>query len=799
MVNIYKNGYNLLHKNYTRIKRLKMARLLILLSFICSFLSADIVLGDDKKLFDDFNIEYFHDQTGLLTIDEISKTTFTKKTSNNFTFGYRDDAVWFKLKIKNDSSKKDYILHFSEAIWQNFDLYEYKNSKWQVRKNGLDVPLKKRDITDVHPAFGISVPAGSSAVFYIRGKSIASQIGEFWIFARDEYYSPSKFTVPDIYMIFAFSTFTIFLLNLYSYYLTREKVYIYYISYVFAFILFSAMHSGFYLLFGFPGWNQGLHFIGALVILSLLLFSKRFLELEKNIPKVNIFFNISAFVFASFALMILLDIRNIAVWFNIYSTVFFFVLFYAAVRVLLLGNVSAKYYLMALILYTPLMSLMILTFNSLLEYTMFNRHSFLLGAFIEILFFTLILSSKYRVLNLQKLQLQEEILQSRESKEKELQKQISQKTKDIREIINKFEFATDNALAGYWEINLDNKEIYFSKGWYRFLGYKKDDIDDIKNIPQTTILEKIVHKDDAGRVKQAAEDYLKGKRSDYDIEFRVRHKDGSYSWVKAVGSLYGNKFFGFHIDVDDIYKINSQLLEQSKLASMGEMINNIAHQWRQPLSVISTGVTGLIVKKEMNMLNDEEFFNTCNYINENTQYLSQTIDDFRNFIKGDTKKVRFDLKNDTDSFIKLVDSSIKKYHMQVILELKEHIKVKGYPNELIQCFINIFNNSKDALVEKKIDEEERYLFISQKVVNDLLVITFKDNAGGIDENIIQNIFEPYFTTKHKSQGTGLGLHMTYNMIVNHMKGTITVSNEEYEFNSKSYRGAKFVITIPLEI
>ncbi len=252
------------------------------------------------------------------------------------------------------------------------------------------------------------------------------------------------------------------------------------------------------------------------------------------------------------------------------------------------------------------------------------------------------------------------------------------------------------------------------------------------------------------------------------------------------------------IDVTELKDRESRLISQSKLASMGEMIGNIAHQWRQPLSIISTSASGMHLQKEMGILTDEEFYKYCEIINEHSQYLSQTIDDFRNFIKGDTKPIRFDLKNDTDSFIKLVDVTIKRNSINIILDLEENIHIQGYPNELIQCFMNIFNNAKDALVENN-DEDNRYIFISQKVENNNVIIEFKDNAGGIKEDILNKVFEPYFTTKHKSQGTGLGLHMSYNLVTNGMKGEITVKNDEYTFNGKFYKGACFDIIIPLNI
>lgn len=275
----------------------------------------------------------------------------------------------------------------------------------------------------------------------------------------------------------------------------------------------------------------------------------------------------------------------------------------------------------------------------------------------------------------------------------------------------------------------------------------------------------------------------------------IQRKDKStfYAYMKWHNLKEKNMKITSVVDITHLKKLESQ----TKLASMGEMIGNIAHQWRQPLSVISTVATGMKIKKEYGILEDKEFNNGCEHINENAQYLSQTIDDFRNFISGESKHAKFDLKNDTENFLHLVDSTIQKYKIQLVLDLEENVKVQGYPNELIQCFMNIFNNARDALIEHNVAEEERYIFITQRIENDTVIIRFKDNANGIPENIIKKIFDPYFTTKHQSKGTGLGLNMTYNFIVNRMDGTVNVENVQYEFNNKKYEGAEFKIVLPL--
>jgi len=295
------------------------------------------------------------------------------------------------------------------------------------------------------------------------------------------------------------------------------------------------------------------------------------------------------------------------------------------------------------------------------------------------------------------------------------------------------------------------------------------------------------------------------KNKNWQGEISNINKDGKNYWISATispdfdsnGNKIGYIAIRYNITVHKEFEQQQLRLKQSeKLASMGEMIGNIAHQWRQPLSVISTASTGIILEKEYGILNEDKLIENCNIINNNAQYLSKTIDDFRNFIKGDRSKALFSLKKDINSFLNLVESSIKNYNINVIMDLENDITINGYENELIQCFINIFNNAKDILVEKKI--KNKLIFISVFTNKNEVIIKIKDNGGGISEDIISKIFEPYFTTKHQSQGTGLGLNMTYNLIVDGMKGGIEVSNNTYTYKEVDYTGAEFIITIPIE-
>ncbi len=249
----------------------------------------------------------------------------------------------------------------------------------------------------------------------------------------------------------------------------------------------------------------------------------------------------------------------------------------------------------------------------------------------------------------------------------------------------------------------------------------------------------------------------------------------------------------------EISKVKKDLLEyetimkrQSKMAAMGEMLENIAHQWRQPLSAVSVLSTGMILQNEQNLLDKELLDAGLNDINEQVQYLSKTIDDFRNFFKPNKQKNRFKLSDIIKTSIKLSKARYSKKHIEFIVNIEDE-ELFTYENELLQVLLNLITNAKDELIKK---DYKKYIFIETQIDKGYLYIRVKDNAGGIDNMIIDRIFEPYFTTKHNSQGTGIGLYMSSN-IVRHMNGKINVKNTNVEHNCGVYLGACFEIRLPL--
>jgi len=225
------------------------------------------------------------------------------------------------------------------------------------------------------------------------------------------------------------------------------------------------------------------------------------------------------------------------------------------------------------------------------------------------------------------------------------------------------------------------------------------------------------------------------------------------------------------------------IIQQSKMASMGEMLDNIAHQWRQPLSVITSLASGLKIQKELGILEDGDIQTTADKIVLSAQYLSQTIEDFRGFLRKDKELRSFDLNAVVEKSLKIVEGTFN--GISVNLDCQENLKVDGYPNELIQAILNILSNAKDVLADRKIENK----MIDIEITSDekFAIIEISDNAGGIPNEYMDRIFDSDFTTKGE-KGTGIGLYMTKQIIMN-MGGKIEASNNK--------QGAVFRIYIPM--
>ena len=220
---------------------------------------------------------------------------------------------------------------------------------------------------------------------------------------------------------------------------------------------------------------------------------------------------------------------------------------------------------------------------------------------------------------------------------------------------------------------------------------------------------------------------------------------------------------------------DAQLIHQSRLAQMGEMLSMIAHQWRQPLNAISAESSNLFLKSKLGKINDKVILDSTQNISQYSQHLSDTIDDFRDFFKPDKEKTETSFHAVIDSVHKLIETTLEHKNILLIKELEDEETFKSYPNELKQVILNFITNAEDALIENKIEKPFIKIHAYTKVQN-CHILEVSDNAGGIDEAILDKIFDPYFSTKSKKDGTGLGLYMSKMIIQEHCKGKLNVIN-----------------------
>lgn len=248
-------------------------------------------------------------------------------------------------------------------------------------------------------------------------------------------------------------------------------------------------------------------------------------------------------------------------------------------------------------------------------------------------------------------------------------------------------------------------------------------------------------------------------------------------------------------EVEKNRKKDKQIIQQSRYAALGEMIGNIAHQWRQPLSAISTTSSAMKLEMQVNIASYDDiikaFDNIMNYVN----FLNQTIEDFRGFFRQDLHEDNFNILDSLDNTLKIILASYKDNNITVITNYREQeFLSRGSSSELSQVFINILNNAKDIMIEKNIHDKKIYILVKSKDNNNEIRII--DNGGGVEESIMEKIFDPYFTTKHKSQGTGIGLYMSKEIIEKKFNGTLRVLNKEVVINNEVFNGACFQIIIP---
>lgn len=382
--------------------------------------------------------------------------------------------------------------------------------------------------------------------------------------------------------------------------------------------------------------------------------------------------------------------------------------------------------------------------------------------------------------------LQKEIGERIKSEEALIQSQVAlnYSSKEMYDLYN-------HAPCGYHSLDEHGLIVRINDTELNWLGYSRDEIVGVKKFTDLITPEGL-------KTFYDTFPKLKSEGLVNDIEQVMVRKDGTLLPVLLnATAIYDNdgKYLMSRSTVFDmtehkqteekLRQKDRMMMQQSRQAAMGEMIGNIAHQWRQPLNTL-----GLLIQQLPCFYDTPDF--TRDFVNSNTdesmkliEHMSQTIDDFRNFFRPDREKSSFDVKKLVLKTISLIEASFITQNISITKDLEDNLFVSGYPNEFSQVLLTLLNNAREAYAGKEI--KKAVVAIRSFRENDLVVVTVTDNAGGIQELIMDRIFEPYFTTKGSGGGTGIGLYMSKTIIQNNMNGSLTARNTD--------NGAEFRIAI----
>lgn len=374
---------------------------------------------------------------------------------------------------------------------------------------------------------------------------------------------------------------------------------------------------------------------------------------------------------------------------------------------------------------------------------------------------------------------------------KYLFKSLEKSYNNLKETTLKLSEATKSAQIGIWKWDITKDILDWDEEMYKLYEVEKKD-----GKSDYQLWASALYEDDIQEAQSKLQESI-NKRIKFETTFRIKTKKG-LKYIKASGKVVYDEndkplfIIGANYDITNLKEFEKQqlqLLEQAKMASLGEMIGNIAHQWRQPLSLIRTACTGIKFQNEIGVLTDKLLLEELESIDKSTMYLSETIDTFRNFIKEEKEYKSVILQDRIKETINLLNATLKNNYinLKTNIEQIEPIEIKIIADELSQVIINIINNAKDVFKEREVQDPKIILNLYKE--DNRVILTIEDNAGGVPSKVINHIFEPYFTTKHQSQGTGLGLYMSHKIVTESLKGKLFVENTK--------DGAKFFIELPL--
>ncbi len=391
------------------------------------------------------------------------------------------------------------------------------------------------------------------------------------------------------------------------------------------------------------------------------------------------------------------------------------------------------------------------------------------------------------------------------TKEKQLEKKLLKSNRNLERMVKKRTqeqsrllslFDKGSSVLFQWSDTYHWNVEHVSQSISKLLGYTKESF-----LSQEIIYQERIHPNDLNRfMREIDEAHRRGDDYFEHEPYRLKHQDESYKWVYDSTLIARNdkgeiiSVIAYIIDITPIKQKDQQLIEQSKLAQMGDLISMIAHQWRQPLSAISTTTMNMKMKTLLphDQLTHEAFIEYINdrieRIDTYVQTLTQIITNFRNFYKPSTETTTCTIDKPLDNALAILDPSISSENITVELIRQSQKNIVMYQSELMQVLINIVQNALENFTQKGIDKPLITIHTYDEQNNVLVEIS--DNGKGIAENVLEHMFEPYFSTKKEKNGTGLGLYMSKKIIEDHHHGSLNVHNIQ--------QGARVRIVLPAE-
>ena len=378
-------------------------------------------------------------------------------------------------------------------------------------------------------------------------------------------------------------------------------------------------------------------------------------------------------------------------------------------------------------------------------------------------------------------------------------KKLKQLEQETRYLSERMELAFDGSRDGLWDWNLIENSVYFSPRWKEMLGYRDEELENSFDAWQSRI-----HPDDLAEVLKDIESSVKDEDVLFENKHRLQHKDGHWVWIYDRGKVQRDvngkaiRMIGTHTDltteinlsnelgelnetleirvqeqVEELDRRHTFMAQQARLASMGEMLSSIAHQWRQPLNRINSNVAVVKSVLRRDSIDTEMLVSQTEMIEQNTKYMSDTIEDFSNFFHPEKKEIEFLVQDVIVKALELIDQRTKNVEINII-SAKE-LELFSFEKEYLQVVLIILNNAIDNFESKGTKEPKIDIFMKEH--DGMSTLAICDNGGGVDEGDMDRIFDPYYTTKFAKEGTGLGLYVAKMMVENSMHGQLQVENK----------------------